>query len=106
MSLSRSNGIHCTIYSAINSHWQNSRAEKRIRDLIESETRQPYPLRTSVEISDTIPDKEDASCQLSIFSNLPVQAQLRDKHPFRCPMFALQTKGKNQQHFPRCNSTA
>ena len=66
-------------FCAVNSHWQNGIAEKRIRDLTESARRQllhaqcrwpdeiitnlwPYPLRTAVESGNTIPDKEDASC--------------------------------------------
>eukprot|EP00957_Ditylum_brightwellii_P012728 962077-Ditylum_brightwellii.AAC.1 len=93
-------------------------AEKRIRGLTKSARRQllhaqskwpdktitnlwTYPLRTAMESGNTILDKEDASCLLSKFSNSPVQAQLKDTYPFRCPVFALQTKLQNQQHFTK-----
>eukprot|EP00957_Ditylum_brightwellii_P124822 9514840-Ditylum_brightwellii.AAC.1 len=99
------NGQMLTV-CATKSHWQNGITGKRSRDLKESARRQllhaqsrlpdkiitifwPYPLRTVAESGNTIPDKEDASCPLSRFSNLPVQARLKNKHPFRCPVFAL-----------------
>eukprot|EP00957_Ditylum_brightwellii_P057273 4340502-Ditylum_brightwellii.AAC.1 len=33
-----------------------------------------------------------------------VQARLKDKHPFGCPVFVLQTRLHNQQKFQRWNS--
>ena len=106
-------------YCSVNAHFQNGRAEKRIRDLREAARTMllhamarwpeatsihlwPYAMRYATEIRNQMADKRDSSCPLSRFSNSEVASNLKDFHTFGCPVYTLKSglaSGKGIPHW-------
>jgi hypothetical protein len=96
-------------FCGTNSHHQNGRAEKRIRDLRESARTMllhaiarwpeavttrlwPYALRYAAEVRNRLVDKKDGSSPLERFSSVKVNSNLKDLHTFGCPVYALDSR--------------
>ena len=96
-------------YCGVNAHFQNGKAEKRIRDLQEKTRKQlhhteaiwpsavemalwPYALRQATHLRNCLPEKGDASFPLERFSKTYVSPQIRENHSFGCLLFDLQKR--------------
>ena len=109
-------------FCGVNAHFQNGRAEKKIRDLRESGRTQllhamnrwpgvvtlnlwSYALRYANDVANTLQDKNGSS-PFQRFAKVSVQSNLKDYHAFGCPVYALDSKlasGKRiGQWNPRC----
>jgi hypothetical protein len=93
-------------YCGVNAHFQNGRAEKKIRDLRESARTQllhainrwpgtvsihlwPYALRYAADVHNLLPTTSSLSCPQQRFSGVEVDANLKSFHAFGCPVYAL-----------------
>jgi transposase InsO family protein len=93
-------------FCAVNAHWQNGVAEKRIRDLTENARTMllfaqrcwsdaitanlwPYALRMANTVFNNVPLKGTQQSPLETFSGIKVQPQLRCFHHFGCPVYVL-----------------
>ena len=109
-------------FCGVNAHFQNGRAEKRIRDLRESArtsllhamSRWPgvvdlhlwaYALRYANDVMSNMPDKHGSS-KLQRFSSVPVQCNLKDFHAFGCPVYALDNDLAGGKKIPHWNPRA
>ena len=107
-------------FCGVNAHFQNGRAEKRIRDLRESARTAllhamsrwhgvvdlhlwGYALRYTNDIINNIPDEKGPS-KLERFSSVPVQCNLKDFHSFGCPVYALDGRLAGGSSISHCNS--
>ena len=94
-------------YCSVNAHFQNGKAEKRIRDLRESARTMllhaiarwpnatsvrlwPYAIRYASELRDQIADKRDGSCPLARFSGSEVASNMKNFHTFGSPVYTLE----------------
>jgi hypothetical protein len=94
-------------FCGVNAHFQNSIAEKAIRDLQESARKQllharqcwpatihlalwPYALRSTAHLHNTLPVLEDGTSRLERFSSIRVGSKMKHHHAFSCPVFALE----------------
>jgi hypothetical protein len=99
-------GQHLT-FCGVNAHFQNSIAEKAIRDLRESARKQllyahqcwlaaihlallPYALRSAVRLHNTLLVLEDGTSRLERFSSIRIGSKMKHHHAFGCPVFALE----------------
>ena len=110
-------------FCGVNAHFQNGRAEKKIRDLRESSRTQllhainrwpgvcsihlwGYSFRYANDVHNNLPIKADGSTPLNLFSGVKVYANPKDFHAFGCPVYALDNRlasGKSIGHWdPRC----
>ena len=107
-------------FCGVNAHFQNGRAEKRIRDLRESARTSlhhamsrwpgvvdlhlwPYALRYANDVHNLMPDKNGNS-RLQKFAKVPIQCNLNNFHSFGCPVYALDSKLAAGQKIPHWNS--
>ena len=96
-------------YCGVGAHFQNGRAEKRIRDLREkgrtillhaisrwphaiTVNLWPYALRSANDQLNTIPFDINGTTRLEKFSNVNIQARMKDFHTWGCPVYALHNK--------------
>ena len=96
-------------YCGVGAHFQNGRAEKRIRDLREkarimllhaisrwseavSVQLWPYALRTANDQMNMIPMDVNGTTRIEMFSNVKVSTRMKDFHTWGCPIFALHNK--------------
>ena len=106
-------------YCSVNGHFQNGRAEKRIRELREvartmllhAVARWPkaasihlwsYAMRYAMEIRNQLADKKDGSSPLARFSSSEVASNMKDFHTFGCPVYTLDeglASGKGIPHW-------
>lgn len=103
-------------YCGVNAHFQNGISEKRIRDLqdgartvlLDAKSRWPraistalwpYALRYVNDVYNISPhQKGDGQTPLELFTDVQVAPNLKDYHPFGCPVYCLHNKlqaGKN-----------
>jgi len=92
-------------YCGVNAHFQNGRAEKKIRDLRESARTQllhainrwpgtitihlwAYALRYASDVHNSMPSTTGLS-PLQLFSGTEVNTNIKDFHAFGCPVYAL-----------------
>ena len=109
-------------FCGINAHFQNGRAEKRIRDLRESARTSllhamsrwpgvvdlhlwPYALRYTNDVLNNLPDSKGDS-KMSRFSRVPVLCNLKDYHSFGCPVYALDNRLASGSSIPHWNPRA
>ena len=109
-------------FCAVNGHFQNGRAEKRIRDLRESARTSllhaiarwpgvvdthlwPYALRYANDVRNNMPSK-DAKSPLEHWSDSPVQCNYKDFHAFGCPVYALNSKLAGGNSIPHWDARA
>ena len=93
-------------YCGVNAHFQNGRAEKKIRDLRESARTQllhainrwpgnvtinlwPYALRYAADVHNLLPTMSSLSCPQQRYSGVEVDVNLNNFHAFGCPVYAL-----------------
>lgn len=108
-------------YCAAHAHFQNGKAEKRIRDLQEAARKQllhaiarwpevitfhlwPYALRHANNIRNNLPDSINGSSPLDRYSKSGVQANLSNFHAFGCPVYALHSSLQDGNSVPKCHS--
>ena len=120
---------HCTAngqsmsYCAAYAHFQNGRAEKRIRDLQEQGRKLlihaisrwpsainihlwPYALRHANDVRNVIPNRADGTSPFDRFASVSMAPSLRLFHTFGCPIFALSTSLQNGQTIPKWSPRA
>ena len=105
-------------FCAAHAHFQNGKAEKRIRDLQEQARKVllhsiskwpkassthlwPYALRHVNDIRNNIPNKSDGSSPVQRFTGVEVQTKMKTFHTFGCPVYSLNTKLQNNQSIPK-----
>jgi hypothetical protein len=105
-------------FCGVNTHFQNGRADKAIRDLSESARKQllhaqarwpsaihlslwPYALRTAVALHNTLPTLEGGISRLEHFSSILVGVKLRNLHVFGAPVFALSNELSSGSSLPK-----
>ena len=96
-------------YCGVNAHFQNGKAEKRIKNLQEQTRKQlhrakarwssavdltlgPYSLHQATHLRNCLKYKEDASLPLERFSKNSVAPKIKENHAFGFPLFALQSR--------------
>ncbi len=96
-------------FCGVNAHFQNGRAEKRIRDLQEDartviiHTRQrwpraiaaalwPYALRNCNDIRNSIKSRGKDASPLQLFSRSQALVKIKHFHPFGCPTHVLHSE--------------
>ena len=99
--------IQTISYCGVNDHFQNGKAENRIRYLQEQKSKQlhhsksrwpsavelalwPYALRQETHLRNYLPDKEYTSYPLERFYKNSVAPNIMENHSFGCPVFSLQ----------------
>jgi hypothetical protein len=92
-------------YCGVNAHFQNGRAEKKIRDLQDAARTSllhaikkwstaitihlwPFAMRYAMDCHNALPLKDKGS-PLELFSSTPYEALLRQFHHFGCPTYVL-----------------
>eukprot|EP00980_Cylindrotheca_fusiformis_P019195 scaffold6521_cov93-Cylindrotheca_fusiformis.AAC.3 len=99
-------------FCGVNSHFQNGISEKRIRDLQEaartalldaksrwpkaiSTALWPYALRYANDVFNVTPHLRGphaGTTPLELFAGVPVKPNVKDYHPFGCPVYCLNSK--------------
>ncbi len=110
-------------FCGVSAHHQNGKAEKRIRDLqdvartmlIHAYRRWPkgitvnlwpHALRTANDVRNCVAARDDGQSPMSVFTGVPVQPQLRNFHPFGCPVYVLDKALQNRKKIPKWNERA
>lgn len=105
-------------YCGAYAHFQNGKAEKRIRDIQEHARKMlihanskwssandlqlwPFALQHATVIRNSLPDKEDGSSPQSRFDQVNNTTKLKHIHSFGCPIYALNNKLQNGQKIPK-----
>ena len=106
---------HCEVmgqvitYCGLNTHFQNGRAEKAIRDLQTMARKMilrakgrwpeaihlslwPYALRMAVHVHNNFPNAVDAISRLGAFARIAVSPKSSHYHTFGCPAYMLTTE--------------
>ena len=112
---------HQTIsYCGAYAHFQNGKAEKRIRDLTESARTQlwhaisrwppatsihlwPYAIRHANDIRNSLNIDQDNLSPLEKFTGVPVAPNLKHQHTFACPVYALDRGLQSGKKIPKWN---
>ena len=96
-------------YSGVGAHFQNGRAEKKIRDLREASRKMlihamarwpqaiivnlwPYALRAAADNQNLIPVDVDGRSKMETFTGVQIGARLKSFHTWGCPVYALHSK--------------
>jgi hypothetical protein len=94
-------------FCGVTAHFQNGIAEQAIRNLLESARKQllhacacwpqavhfalwPYALHNAALLHNSLPVLEDGTSRLELFSSICVGCNMKHRHTFGCPVFALQ----------------
>ena len=96
-------------YCGVGAHFQNGRAEKKIRDLREAARKMiihamrrwpseisinlwPYALRTASDHQNYLPTSDDGKSKIEMFTGVEIGARLKSFHTWGCPVYALINK--------------
>ena len=96
-------------FCAVGAHFQNGRAEKKIRDLRATARKMllhamsrwsdtitinlwPYALRTACDQMNMIPKDIQGITRIEMFSGVPVTTRLKNFNTWGCPVYALHSK--------------
>ena len=96
-------------YCGVNAHFQNGRAEKKIRDIREAARTQllhainrwpsaiilnlwPYALRYATDVHNMMLTSSSTLSPLQLFAGVPIDCNIKDFHAFGCPVYALDSK--------------
>ena len=110
-------------YCAAYAHFQNGKAEKRIRDLQEQARNillhaiirwqsavtihlWPYALCHANDVRNAIPSQDDVTSSLDRFASVKLPPRLRLYHTFGCPIFALSERLQNGSSIPKWSPRA
>jgi hypothetical protein len=110
-------------FCGVNAHFQNGRAEKRIRDLQDSARTQlihakhrwpkaietclwPYAMRYANVVHNSTTQRDGRPSPLELFSKVPVKPKIKHCHPFGCPCFVLDNKLQASKALPKWNDRA
>jgi hypothetical protein len=110
-------------FCGVNAHFQNDIAECSIRDLSESARKQllhthacwpqavhfalwPYALCNAALLHNSLPVLEDGTSRLELFSSIRVGCNMKHRHTFGCPVFALQNTFASGNQLPRWSPSA
>ena len=109
-------------FCAVNAHFQNGIAEKKIRDLSEMARKQlfhakarwssaihlclwPFALRNAAYIQNNMPSiHNNGLSSIEIFSQATVSPNMKRHHTFGCPVFALDNSLQSGKSLPRWNA--
>ena len=105
-------------FCGVGAHHQNGIAERRIRDITET-TRTtllhachrwpgavttnlwPQALKNAVNLRNSLPRQYDAGSPLSKFAATTIKPNLKDFHPFGCPVYVLEAPLQTRAPFPK-----
>ena len=107
-------------YCRVNTHWQNGRAEKRIRDLEEGGRKQllhaksrwsrvitlhlcPYALRMVNQLHNNIVNYKSKESPLERFCGVKVERNLNKSHTFGCPVYVFHNTLQGGKYIPKWN---
>ena len=107
-------------YCGVNAHFQNGRAEKRIRDLqdmartqlihaqeiwpgVVSNNLWPYAIRYSNLVKNATTDTRVMESPIEMFSQTPVWPKIKHFHPFGCPVYVLDGLLQSNKSIPKWN---
>jgi hypothetical protein len=93
-------------FCGVNAHFQNGRAERKIRDLQDMGRTSllhairkwpsavnvhlwPYAIRYANDVNNNVPLKGQQQAPIELFSGVEKRLHLRHFHPFGCPMYVL-----------------
>ena len=110
-------------YCRVNAHFQNSIAEKKIRNLQEQTQTMilhalhkwssmlsvhlwPYGLHTANDICNSTPHKGSNVSPIELFSGVAVHPTLKHNHAFGCPTYVLNKGLQAQKNLPKWQSRA
>jgi len=105
-------------FCGVNAHWQNERAERRIRDLGDSLRRMmvhankrwpqamstslwPYAFQLSNELKNDTPTTLSGETPRERLSGISIAPNLNHYHTFGCPLFALHNNLQNGKSIPK-----
>ncbi len=105
-------------YTGVNAHFQNGRAEKRIRDLQDMGRTQlihahrrwsdaispylwPYAMRTANAVLNTASFPKDGRSPTELFTGVPVTPNSTHAHTFRCPAYVLDNRMQAGHKIPK-----
>jgi hypothetical protein len=111
------------IFCRVNAHFQNGIAKRVIWDLSESACKQliharahwpavvhfalwPYALRNAALLHNSLPQLDDGTSRLELFSSIQVGCNMKLVHTFACPVFALQNALASGKLLPRWSTCA
>ena len=115
---------HQTIsFCGVNAHFQNGRAEKRIRDLsdgartdiIHAKQRWnraitanlwPYAMRHRCDVDNATIKRGTSESPTELFTGVKVKPKLKHYHPFGCPVYVLNDRMASGKSIPRWESRA
>ena len=110
---------HQTIsFCGVNAHFQNGRAEKKIRDLQDQARTQlihakhrwpaavevalwPYALRYANDIHNSTTTIKGQPAPIELFSQSGVQPKIKHFHPFACPVYVLDNNLQTGKTLPK-----
>lgn len=110
-------------YCGVNAHFQNGKAEKRIRDLQDAARTQlnhakqrwpqaidtslwPYAIRTVNQVLNHTPRVGQDNTPLERFARTQKITRLRYFHPFGCPVYVLDERIANNKKIPKWEDKA
>ena len=106
------------LFCGVNAHFQNGRAEKRIRDLQDQGRTQllhakhrwpsmidaalwPYALRTANHVHNNAAREGGQPSPLEMFSQSDIPPKLKYFHPFGCPVYVLDNRLQSGNSLPK-----
>ena len=105
-------------FSGVGAHHQNGTAERRIRDLQDSARATlihahrrwpdaisvhlwPYALRNVADIRNATSNDSNKDIPLALFAGVERTPNLKDFHPFGCPVYVLDARMQSRQKLPK-----